>query len=732
MIPNRFDLFAKQIVRDWLLSLTMSLAVLTSIFAQQKHPSFELDIVPLLTKHGCNSGACHGAVAGRGEFFLSLWGSDPKSDYKQIVQAFDSRRIRYNTPEESLLIAKPSGRIAHEGQVRFEPDSLTAETLARWIQAGTPYGDPADIDQLMISADRVLGTEQAFEYRLSTTAASSASGRFFDATDRTTWETDPNGGVIQTQANPPRIRLDRPGRHVITARFAGQVRSLVLIAPYPQDALGRKLAESIPSSTSEASIIDQQINGMLEQANLASTGLVDELTWLRRASLDLMGRIPSIKEIRDFEELDPAKRKAICVDRMIESESFNEYWTYKLARWLGLRPLPNDPDATKAFENYLRERVSSRDSWQKIARELLVSSGDSHRVGQVNFARMAADPRAHGELISRVFLGARLGCANCHNHPLDRWTQDDYHGLAAILAGIDRSRQVRYVGGAQVTNLRTKEPAIPKLPGGQYLSLQTDEKIAAENMEQLGRWLLDDKDSKFARVLANRLWATLMGRGLIDPIDDLRETNPASHPILLDLLSKMLVESDYQPSNILKAIVLSDAYSRVPVDTKRETIDASFFATHIDKPLAPEVLYDALNDAMGLTKETRAIRWLDPTLPNDSLDILGRCNRSMGCEESSTGGSIDSNLSMQLHWINGPLVNQAVESNESYLHRELDRGTTDEDLIELSFLRILTKHADSVDVQRWAKQVPSDPQLRKAWFEDWIWSLLSGRQFLCN
>ncbi|MFM8398148.1 MAG: DUF1549 domain-containing protein, partial [Pirellula sp.] len=405
MIRNRFDLFAKQIVRDWLLSLTMGLIVLTSIFAQQKHPSFELDIVPLLTKHGCNSGACHGAVAGRGEFYLSLWGSDPKSDYKQIVQAFDSRRIRYNAPEESLLIAKPSGRIAHEGQVRFEPDSLTAEILARWIQAGTPYGDPADIDQLMISAERVLGTEQAVEYSLSTSAASSVSGRFLDATHNTTWETDPNGGVIQTQENPPRIRLDRPGRHVITARFAGQVRSLVLIAPYPQDALGRTETKSIPSS-SAASIIDQQINEMLEQANLPTTGLVDELTWLRRASLDLMGRIPSIKEIRDFEELDPAKRKAICVDRMIESESFNEYWTYKLARWLGLRPLANDPDATKAFENYLRDRVSSRASWQKIARELLVSSGDSHRVGQVNFARMAADPRAHGELISRVFLGA--------------------------------------------------------------------------------------------------------------------------------------------------------------------------------------------------------------------------------------------------------------------------------------------------------------------------------------
>lgn len=742
MNPILREIATRKSFRTCLLSLAFGLVCLTGIFAQQSSPSFELDVLPLLTKHGCNSGACHGAVAGRGEFYLSLWGSDPKSDYRQIVDAYDSRRIRYNSPHESLLIAKPSGGIAHEGQERFEPDSSTAETLARWIQAGTPYGEPAEVTDFLIYADpkdSLESSSKAMEYRLRSSAKSTRSANYFDVTQKTAWEIDPSSGMNWTDQNNPTIRLDRPGRHLLTARFAGQVRTLVLIAPYAKDPFQHLaqhpsnpgLKSSIPSSASQSQI-DQHIGKMLEQANLPAAQGVNELAWLRRASLDLMGRIPTIEEIRDFEKLDPNDRKALSVDRMIQSESFQEYWTYKLARWLGFRPVANEPQATKAFEDYLRKRISERDSWRLIARELLVSTGDSHHIGQVNFARLAADPRAHAELISRVFLGARLGCANCHNHPLDRWTQDDYHGLAAILSGIDRGRQVRHIGGGQVTNLRTKEPATPKLPGGEFLAIQSDTQTSAENIERLCQWILDDRDPKFARVLANRLWATMMGRGLIDPSDDLRETNPASHPELLDHLVRMLIDSDYQPAVVLKAIALSDVYSRGSFASQTMLIDQSFFATHIDKPLGPEVLYDAIEDAMGIAKQTRAIRWIDPTLPNESLDILGRCGRPMACQTPSLGGVQNTSLSVQLHWINGPLLNRAIESPEGFLRRELEQGSTNQRIIELGYLRILSKHPDPEDVRRWIEKVPSDPQLRRAWFEDWAWSLFSSPYFHSN
>ena len=711
-----------------LLTALLHLILSTQTFAQREIPSFELDVLPLLTKHGCNSGACHGAAAGRGQFFLSLWGSNPKSDYDQIVHAFQSRRIRHASPQESLIIAKPSGRIAHEGQVRFDPDSPTAIKLANWIKAGTPYGEPIKIDGFRIEVHRIDSTSSGIAWALRTYASINGSSLPIEVTDRTAWEFDPNGSVKWIEQHPPTVGLERPGRHLIAARFAGQVQTSVLIAPYPSEPQ----SESRSEPQCPTSFVDVEIQKLLDQANVQAATLIDDLSWLRRVSLDLVGRIPTVDEIRTFEGLDPLNRKPRTLDHLLSSEDFSRYWTFQLARWLGLRPIAKELEATKAFEKYLSDQVSSRRSWKTIAQELLVSTGDSHAIGQTNFARLAVDPRSHAELISRVFLGARMQCANCHNHPLDKWTQDDYHGLSAILAGLDRGRQVAYVGGAQVTNLRTKEPAIPKIPGGVFLEVQIDAQTTQRNLEKLSDWIFDDENPRFAKVMANRLWASMMGRGLIDPVDDLRATNPASHPELLRRLVQTLVESDYQPASVLKAIALSNAYARRYPDLERDRIDTSFFAAHVRKPLAPEVLYDALCDALGTPKEQRAIQWLDPTTPSESLDILGRCSRPTACEPPSNLGPIQSSLSQQLHWINGPLVNQAIESPECFLHRELSRGASDAELLELGCLRIQTKHPQAEEIQAWREQIPKEPEERRAWFEDWAWSQLSSGRFLSN
>jgi hypothetical protein len=699
------------------------LLLFSRIFAQNEPPSFELDVLPLLTKHGCNSGACHGAVAGRGQFFLSLWGSDPKSDYDQIVHAFGSRRVRYRNPEESLIIAKPSGRIAHEGQVRFDPDSPTAVTLANWIKSGTPYGEPIRVDEFWIEV-HALETLQPGDLRaLKAYARINGSSSSIEVTDKTSWEFDPNACVEWSSQSPPVLKLNRPGRHLIVARFAGQLESTALIVPYPI----KSSETSNPSSW-----IDREIQGLLDRANLQASASIGDLEWLRRVSLDLVGRIPTIEEIRAFQRSDPSHRKLATLDRLCNSEDYHRYWTFRLARWLGLRPIANDPEATKALESYLYDRVSHGQSWKQIARELFMSTGDSHNNGQASFARLAQDPRAHAELVSRVFLGTRMQCANCHNHPLDHWTQDDYHGLSAILAGIDRGRNVSYLGGAQVTNLRTKEAAIPKIPGGEYLQVQSDPQAAQRNFEKLSLWIFDAPDPRFARVMANRLWAAMMGRGLIDPVDDLRGTNPASHPELLAGLVQALIESDYQPAAVLRAIALSDAYARRLPDLESARVDPSFFAVHLPKPLAPEVLHDAVEDALGLPREVRAIHWLDPTKPSESLDILGRCARPVACEPLSNTGSLLSSIPQQLHWINGPLVNQSIESPDSFLQQELARGTPDTQLLELGCLRIQTRVARAEEIQAWTEQIPKDPLERRAWFEDWAWSMLSSRAFLSN
>jgi hypothetical protein len=720
-----------------LLGVVVWLFLHVRIFAQEiSEPSFELDVLTLLTKHGCNSGACHGAVAGRGEFYLSLWGSNPKADYDQIVHAYKSRRVRFASPEESLLIAKPSGRIAHEGQERFEPDSATAETLIRWIAAGAPFGPSLRVEDFQVSAELIEPSSDRSGYRLRASALLNGSKIPLDVSDRTTWETEPDGDSMGwIQQSPPTLRLRRPGRHWITARFAGQVRSLVLIEPYPDPGpvLAGGASGSVPlaGTLDPMSWIDQEIQEGLDRANLKPLGIADDLTWLRRVSLDFVGRIPSLGEIAEFQGLDPQTRKTQTVDRLIRSEAFGTYWAYKLARWVGFRPIASEPEATYAFEQYLRRSAGERRSWKQIAQELVLSTGDSHREGAANFARLAPDPRVHAERIGSVFLGIRIGCANCHNHPLDRWTQDDYHGLAAILAGIDRGREVRYSGGGQVTNLRTREAAIPKLPGQEFLSVQSEAKAAQANVERLSAWIFDERDPRFATMLANRLWGTMMGRGLVDPVDDLRETNPASHPRLLGRLAESLIEADYQPSSILKLIALSQAYARVEADTSVSRLDPSFYAAREPKAMAPEVLYDAIHDALGLSVESRAIGWLDPTTPSESLDVLGRCGRMVGCSpESELGGAIHRSLGQQLHWINGPLVNRAIESPASFIRQESGSGAADAEILEMGYLRFFGQPGTQEELRDWGSQIPQQTDEKLAWFEDWAWSMLSSPRFL--
>ena len=321
---------------------------------------------------------------------------------------------------------------------------------------------------------------------------------------------------------------------------------------------------------------------------------------------------------------------------------------------LGLRAIASEPEATNAFARWIREAVATDRPFPEMVRDLLRSEGDSHQIGPTNFARLVNDPRSHAELVANVFMGTRMQCANCHNHPFDRWTQDDFHGRAAVFAGVERGRIVRHTNRGQVTNLRTRDPALPRIPGVRYI-----ESNGVTRIEQFSDWLTDAENPLLARVMANRLWRAMMGRGLVEPSDDFRETNPPSHPELLDRLADEFQKSGYRLRPLLTQIALSDAYARSS-QSEDLWIDSSFFAVAMCKPLPPEVLLDAVHDALGVEiqdaksgKPIRAVQWIDPSEPNPTLDILGRCSRGFSC-----GDPVPSQgLSMHLHWMNGDVVN---------------------------------------------------------------------------
>jgi hypothetical protein len=457
---------------------------------------------------------------------------------------------------------------------------------------------------------------------------------------------------------------------------------------------------------------------------------------MRRVSLALTGRLPTREEAEQFlADLDSDKRIRL-VDRLVESDAFNDYWTYRFAALLRIRALPNERAAARVYHNWLREQIRSNAPLDQVARELLTATGDSHVVGPANFARMSSDARAEAELVSQVFLGARLQCANCHNHPLDRWTQDDYHGLAAIFAKVERGQNVMRTARGAVTNPRTGEPAVPKLPGER--SFEADE--VADYRVEFADWLTQPNNPHFARAIVNRLWRAMFGRGLVVPVDDLRATNPATHPELLDKLAADFVEHGYDFRHTLRLIALSETFRR---DGSTSTVappafvDDRYYSQALRQPLEAEVLADAIADVTGVFDAygeepagTRAVSLFDPATPAVSLDILGRCSREASCEGTGVNGG---GLATRLHQLNGELVNRKIAAVDGRLHRHVASGSSNRAIIDDFYLRALSRWPNQDERVYWERELAgADERERTRRLEDFVWSLLNCDEFTTN
>jgi hypothetical protein len=421
------------------------------------------------------------------------------------------------------------------------------------------------------------------------------------------------------------------------------------------------------------------------------------------------------------------------VERLLASEEFVEYWTFRFAMLLRLRALPNEREAARVYHDWLREQIRAGTPWDQVARELLTATGDSHAVGPANFARSASDARAQAELVSQVFLGVRLQCANCHNHPLDRWTQDDYHGLAAVFSRLERGRHVALSARGSVTNLRTGEPAVPKLPGDRFLDAGADCRV------ELADWLTQPENPYFARALVNRLWQVMFGRGLVEPVDDLRSTNPATHPELLDRLAADFVAHGYDLRHTLRLIALSETFQRGEANSNPSDaglVDDRFYSQALRRSLEPEVLADAIANVTGVPDQygsepdcTRAISLFDPATPAVSLDILGRCSRTASCEGSTAGGG----LPARLHQLNGELINEKITTSEGRLHQHIAASTPNRDIIEDFYLRALSRLPSDAEKEFWQRELLGvEAAQRTHRLEDFVWSLLNCDEFTTN
>ena len=679
--------------------------------------SFRTDILPILSKAGCNAGACHGAATGQGGFRLSLLGYDPEEDYWTITREFSGRRVNLDAPQESLFLRKPTFDLDHDGGRKIRRNSEAYTKLIEWIGRGAPYGS-RDLKVARIEADpaeRFL--ENPSEQFQLTVVAVLSDGSRRDVTELALY-TSNDGGIAEVDKTG-RVTVRNRGLTSIMIRFSGQVAAVRVATPFEANIAA---GETFPPNN----FIDEEIAAELKRLRIPASPLSDDFEFVRRLHLDLTGRLPEPEQVHKLVrgQSSPVSREKL-IDKLLTSESFTDFWTLKFADLLLISGKRGSEKSTVQYHNWLREQISENKSWDEVAEALLTSEGDITQSGPANFFALATDPRDLAEYTGSMFLGTQIGCARCHAHPTDRWTQDDYYEFAACFAKVMRDGNkivVRRDGEIQYPKSRQSVPA-------RYLGVDEPIPSAGDLREGMVRVLT--ADPLFAKAIVNRVWKHLLGRGLVEPADDLRPTNPATHPALLEKLAAEFRAHDFDLRWLVRTIASSRTYQLTSRALPANRHDDRFYSHAFLKPLSAHVLVDAASQVTGVAEEfegvsegTLAVQLIGAQTESYALDVLGRCRREKTCE---TGASNGGGLAQALHLINGSTVNEKLSGG---VLAELRSKSTDDIVTEL-YLRALTRLPSDKESAFWKSIIENAPK-RDEILEDFLWTLLNSREFAFN
>jgi len=707
--------------------------------------SFVNDVVPVLTKAGCNMGACH-AKAGQGQngFQLSLLGFEPQEDYEHLVKEGRGRRVFAASPEQSLLLMKAAARVPHGGGLRLDPTSEGYRILRAWLQQGTP-NDIATAPKLVSldvqPAKKTLKPKA--EQQLKVTARF-ADGRTRDVTPIALYEANDRAMAEATEAGRVKV-LDQPGNVAVMVRY--QDKAVVFNGSIP---LGAPVKHLPPAKN----FIDQHVFANLKQLGIPPSPVCDDATFLRRASLDIAGRLPTTAEAEAFlASKEPAKRDQL-VDALLTSPDYADFFANK---WTAL--LKNKRDDTKditanfAFHSWVRDSLLANKPYDRLVRELLAATGTIADNPPVAWYKRVKQPTEQLEDVAQLFLGVRMQCAQCHHHPFERWSQHDYYSMAAFFSQIGRKPTAtagedvifHKRGMAQTENKKTKQPVKPAGLGAPTLEIAPDD----DPRLRLADWMGDKANPFFAKSLVNRYWKHFFKRGLIEPEDDIRDTNPPSNPELLDALAKHFVDSGYDLKAVVRAIAQSSAYQLSAMPNQHNAVDTQNFSRFYPRRMPAEVLLDAVDQLTGartdfadLPPGTRAVALPDNSYNRSSpfLKVFGRPEGASVCEcERASSAS----LAQSLHLMNAADVKAKLATSGGRAERLAKPGKPEpEKLRELyfaAFAREPQSHEQSVAEEYLArpredaagKPLPPEQAKRLA-YEDLLWALINTKEFLYN
>ena len=697
---------------------------------QLDHPmSFKHDIMPVLTKAGCNTGACHGSARGRDGFHLSLFGYDADGDYDRITREMGARRVNLAIPEESLLLLKATGSVAHTGGKRFDKTSDFYKAVYQWLAAGAPH-DPADVAK--VTGVEIQPTEMVIEgdkvNRPLRVLATYSDGTTRDVTSLAVFFTNNEPTAKVSTAGV--VTSGERGEAFVMARFdTTTVGTQVIVVP-------KNLAFTFPQAE-ERNYVDKLIDDKLKKLRIAPSGLCSDEEFIRRVTLDITGSLPTVQEHDHFlADTDPAKRQKL-IDTLLQRPEFADMWVMKWAELLQIRS-SNDVayKSTLVYYNWLRDQIMANVPVNELVRQLVGSTGGTFEEPASGFYQFENDPLKLAEDTAQAFLGVQIKCAQCHNHPFDRWTMNDYRGFVAFFTQIARKKGDdpretivfdRHDGNS--VNPITNKVIDPKFLGG----AQPDAS-KVDRRKLLADWMADPGNPWFSKHFANIVWQQFFGRGIVEPVDDVRVSNPAANPQLIEALGQHLVDYKYDFRKLIRDICLSRTYqtSSQPNDTNEA--DLRNFSHSGVRRLRSEVMLDCITEATG-TKDkfkglplgAHAVQIADGTTSNYFLRTFGRATRETPC---SYEVSLEPNLSQALALINGEIVQTKIK-NGAVVPKMIAENKDDKTIITNLYLRTLVRPPTDDEIKTLTPLL-ADATKRLNTLDDIFWALLNSKEFMFN
>jgi hypothetical protein len=717
------------------LLLFVSLAAAASAASAADRLTYLRDVAPILDKTGCTSGPCHGSAKGKNGFKLSLRGYDPRFDYESLLYDLSGRRFNRADPAKSLILAKPVQDVAHGGGLRFEKDSEYFRIIRGWIAQGVPFGDESKdaVTAIDVEPKDIFFAGGPGESAQVKVSARYADGAVRDVTRDATVESNfPDVAMADAKSS---VKGERVGEATLLVRYQGKLSTIPVTVLNPKPGFAWK---ALP----QHNFIDKLIDAKLEKLKIQPSPVAEDATFLRRASLDLTGQVPTSDTVRAF-LADPAPsrvKRAKMIDTLIASPAYVDHWTVKWGDLLQSSRKFLGEKGVYGFREWIRDSIASNKPYDALVRELLTSRGSSYDEPAANYFRVTREAKPTMEKTTQVFLGVRMVCAQCHDHPFERWTQNQYYQMSAFFSAV--GLRAGYEVGEEIVfdqraDYEMKHPKDGRVVKPEFLIASTRPVAIpsdSRRRDALAEWLTSADNPFFAKAVANRIWSYFFGKGIIDPVDDIRASNPPTNPALLEALTKELVAHNFDLRHLMRVIANSRAYQTSFMPNEWNEGDAINFSRMIPRRLTAEQLMDAVTSAAGARpvfpeapQDTMAQQLADPHIGKEGfLDVFGRPPRDSACECERRS---DFSLPQALNLVNGTTISNAVADPKGRVANLVLGGSSDRRIVEELYMAALSRPPNRQETERGiAYLATGDSRASRA--QDLLWALLNSKGFL--